>query len=356
MSRALALGLVLVASTLAGCASPTGEPLDSDGDRLPDEVEVSPRSISVLRPDGETTLEVTSDPKLADTDGDGLSDRDEFLLGTDPRSLDTDGDGLLDGRSITAQPGTDLHARLVAAGIHTARDDPTTFLGEASICEGGDGLNPTQHNSDRPLVDGLGDGEEAAGGWNVTVRGVTTFVQSSPCVPDTDSDGLADDLEKAAGTDPTKRDTDGDSTPDRIDADPLANLGLRLTLDRVTQKTPRNPLGDDVRFIIQSGQDSRTFTAKVGASTDVRITFASDSDDATAEPGRLPTQVTITALYDVAGNPQPMRIAGSGHILSLTYDLMTGEWSTQAGAKGRSTGTSEGEDATVAFSLATTRS
>jgi len=39
---------------------------------------------------------VTSDPDVADTDGDGLSDAQEMNLGFDPRNVDTDGDQLSD--------------------------------------------------------------------------------------------------------------------------------------------------------------------------------------------------------------------------------------------------------------------
>lgn len=44
-----------------------------------------------------------TDPKLADTDGDGLLDGEEALeLGTDPTSADTDEDGWEDGEELTA--------------------------------------------------------------------------------------------------------------------------------------------------------------------------------------------------------------------------------------------------------------
>ncbi len=44
--------------------------------------------------------EVTCDPDLADTDGDGLSDYQEFMNKTDPELADTDGDGLSDSEEL----------------------------------------------------------------------------------------------------------------------------------------------------------------------------------------------------------------------------------------------------------------
>ena len=44
--------------------------------------------------------QVTSDPVLADTDGDGLDDYTEYLAGSDPRAMDTDGDGLTDAEEL----------------------------------------------------------------------------------------------------------------------------------------------------------------------------------------------------------------------------------------------------------------
>ncbi|MHC4411220.1 MAG: hypothetical protein ACYS0F_19715, partial [Planctomycetota bacterium] len=77
---------------------------DRDGDGLSDEIEETPRTILIDSSgfgfDEETKpLEarvVTSDPRMRDTDGDGLEDHEEWLIRTDPRSVDTDGDGLSD--------------------------------------------------------------------------------------------------------------------------------------------------------------------------------------------------------------------------------------------------------------------
>jgi hypothetical protein len=60
--------------------NPPGTP-DTDGDGLPDPAE----------------LVLGTDPTQADTDGDGLEDRQELELGLDPLLADTNGDGLPDG-------------------------------------------------------------------------------------------------------------------------------------------------------------------------------------------------------------------------------------------------------------------
>lgn len=41
-----------------------------------------------------------TDPKVTDSDGDGLTDGEEITAGTDPRLADSDGDGALDGEEI----------------------------------------------------------------------------------------------------------------------------------------------------------------------------------------------------------------------------------------------------------------
>ena len=50
--------------------------------------------------DREEVEETGTDPTHADTDGDGLSDGDEIDAGTDPHEADTDGDGFSDGDEI----------------------------------------------------------------------------------------------------------------------------------------------------------------------------------------------------------------------------------------------------------------
>lgn len=163
--------------------------LDSDEDGLPDLYEV----------DGWTTsggsLYVT-DPKKADTDGDGLSDSEEAgeLLSSqqekavyagvsDPTRVDSDDDGLNDYAEVH--------------GWSTTREE-TYFT---------DPMNP---DSDR---DTLFDGDEA--GSLVEGSDEDLYVGfSNPELKDTDEDGLSDAAEADSSTDPYAADTDGDGLDD----------------------------------------------------------------------------------------------------------------------------------------------
>ena len=70
---------------------------DMDGDGLTDNDEQRGWVVTIKLANGDTIRrEVTGDPSLLDTDGDGLSDALEKNIGTDPRQVDTDGDQLTD--------------------------------------------------------------------------------------------------------------------------------------------------------------------------------------------------------------------------------------------------------------------
>lgn len=158
--------IIGLATFPAGCASPEElaedpqEELDTDGDGVPDVVELqigtdpmNPDTDGDGLTDGQELYEYNTDPLVADTDGDGLSDGDEVLVyGTDPLNPDTDGDGLSDGDEI-------LHYR----------------------------TNPLDPDTDG---DGLTDYEE------IYVYG------TDPNNPDTDGDGFTDGQEIEMGTDP----------------------------------------------------------------------------------------------------------------------------------------------------------
>jgi Bacterial TSP3 repeat len=106
-------------------------------------------------PASATTIPTNTEPVAPaefDSDGDGLSDEDEIVIGSDPNNPDTDGDGLSDYEEASGAFNSD----------------------------------PTLADTDS---DGLSDGEEADLGTDAGAR-------------DTDGDGLDDGDEVIGGTDP----------------------------------------------------------------------------------------------------------------------------------------------------------
>ncbi len=126
---------------------------DADGDGLSDRFELDQRAAGA-----------GYSPLLRDTDGDGLTDKQEAEIGTDPAAADTDNDGLPDGVEVR-----------------------------------------------HPVYDANGNLTKTwAGGWQVTLNTTparTVWVSSDPFHADSDQDGVSDQAEKelAANADPALR-------------------------------------------------------------------------------------------------------------------------------------------------------
>jgi hypothetical protein len=133
-----------------------------------------------------------------DSDGDGLPDWFEILIGTDPFNPDTDGDGLPDGYEVLVTGTDPLRFDTFGDGISDGdRDldgDELTNYEEFLL-----GTCPLTADTDG---DGLSDYEE------VHIYG------TDPLNPDTDGDGLSDYLELVFGLDPLNPDTFGDGILD----------------------------------------------------------------------------------------------------------------------------------------------
>jgi hypothetical protein len=166
--------------------------LDDDGDGLVNFVEddgwdVTKYAVSTtgLVRGTATTYHVTSSKTKRDTDGDGLTDKEEKVLGTDPGLADTDGDGVNDIAEVTLT------------------NNPNGTRTVALL------YNPTDADTDN---DKRSDGAELTTPITVSVFGQTPYtVLSDPTKADMDLDQLVDGDELTAGTDPTKFDTDGDN-------------------------------------------------------------------------------------------------------------------------------------------------
>jgi len=122
--------------------------VDTDKDGVTDHVEQRGWQVTIKLANGGTrSWWVTSDPRVADTDGDDLGDAVELQLGSDPRNADTDGDQLTDFQEYN-EIFSD-HASQDSDG--DGLDDGTEFLGLFT--------SPVHADTDG---DGIPDGDEVA--------------------------------------------------------------------------------------------------------------------------------------------------------------------------------------------------
>jgi hypothetical protein len=181
---------------------------DTDGDGLSDaEESIVGWTVTVYPLSGPPIVRhVTSNKYVADTDLDGLPDLLERQIGSDPTRADTDGDGISDYDEFNRfEEFVGLQLRFpgfVLDGRNSARY----------------GTNPNRVDTDGDTLD---DRFEAEVGWRVFAFGDAQprVVKSDPLFPDSDLDGLRDDMEFLLKTDPHDADTDGD---ERLDGDDIA--------------------------------------------------------------------------------------------------------------------------------------
>ncbi|MEX3504405.1 Rib/alpha-like domain-containing protein [Corynebacterium sp. LK2510] len=271
-----------------------GNPVYQDGG-----IVLIPVLATTTRPDGSTYTSSANAPFdfAKDTDGDGLTDREEAELGTDPTNPDTDGDGINDGDEVNG-------------GAHNPFDndgdgkgDPTDPLNPDTDGDGvkdGDEINTivdengktvedpnatdakTDPNKADTDGDGINDGDEVSGSKNpfdndedgkgdptdplnpdtdgdgvkdgdeintiVDENGKTvedpnaTDPKTDPNTADSDGDGLSDAEEAELGTDPNKADTDGDGIND---GDEVSGSKNPFDNDEDGKGDPTDPLNPD---------------------------------------------------------------------------------------------------------------
>lgn len=232
--------LLVVSGCLVGQRSTAP---DADGDGLPDDVEMRGWNVTVVKtvfpcfaterpePIIETRF-VRSNELQIDTDGDGVTDFDEYFFRGDPGAIDTDGDGLLDGVEWEL------------------RSDESLFA------PGRLALN--QADSDE---DCLTDGEEIAG---FDIPGIGHRV-TDPTAADSDQDGFPDAWEiQESHSDPLNPDTDGDGSVDRHDVDPLHDVGMRIQFTALTAKDLPSNSGRVELFWTVPANDSNEVSGSSG--------------------------------------------------------------------------------------------
>jgi YD repeat-containing protein len=207
-------------------------------------------STAFLTP-GNSLSVVGASAASVDSDGDGLSDLQEIMIGTDPFNPDTDGDGFSDGVEVATGSDpldplcTPLNCRVsgevesVTTSLvnfivtSSAPNEADTFLfsvlntGGAiaprleadgvtfSVCNGTTGCPGFTHSitqvvpsPGRPPQFGKQPGSNGQTGPETPAAGAAL---------DSDGDGLTDEEELRLGTDPFNPDTDGDGFPDGLE-------------------------------------------------------------------------------------------------------------------------------------------
>jgi hypothetical protein len=195
--------------------------------------------------DMEVGWKPATDPLQKDTDGDGLSDWAELMVGSDPTKADTDGDGWRDGYEVCKGTDPTKAASIPSDADELSGADLENMREYMQTTSGTD----TDH-------DGLSDEFERS-------------IDTNPRVPDTDNDGLGDMVEWLRGTNP--------KSPGRID--PQSNYDLNrietgkpLPLEERKDHPQWGPLGPK-----RSGK-----RADAGDGTDSDGDRAVATDDATS--------------------------------------------------------------------------
>ena len=217
----------------------------------------------------------------ADPDGDGLTNRDEKKLGTKYNVADTDGDGLNDGEEFLETKSNPLEMDTDGDGLNDGAEAKTHKTDPTKADTDGDGLDDKAevmtHNTDATKADTDGDG--------LNDKDELMSHKTNPTKADTDGDGLSDGAEvntHKTDTMATDSDKDGLSDGDEVNkykSNPLAmdtDNGSVNDGDEVRRGTNPTNKDDDVILEVTEVGGKITLEGIVFASGKAAITAESE--------------------------------------------------------------------------------
>ena len=185
---------------------------DTDGDGLTDLAEVGEYLDHPLDSDADGTIDALDTEDNLDQDNDGIPNKLEALLNTNPNKADTDGDGIDDltevGPDLTSPLDSDLDGIIDA--LDTSNDADSDNDGLTDQQELTLKSNPESVDSDG---DGINDyleiGSDINDPLDTDADGILNLND-----PDDDNDQLNTRYESRIGTNPLRQDSDGDTLSD----------------------------------------------------------------------------------------------------------------------------------------------
>ena len=262
-----------------------------------------------------------------DSDGDGLPDIYENMIGTDLNNPDTDGDGLTDYQEVYVTGTDPTKYDSVTDGVSDADADPDED-GLTNAQEIELGTDPQNDDTDG---DGLKGGEEV------------NDYHTDPLNPDTDKDGVNDGDEIVLGLDPLKPDTDDNGVLDcdeyfeqtvdqsRFDSDLFEDNLAVPSLLTVSAKGNVNSNIDISEYTGHLKGEERVYVGKVIEITKSEINSGNLSytlsEDYTVKNYELAGELTngLLICYNDGENTTP---------LATTYDEETRTLSADISAEG----------------------
>ncbi|MFI3224979.1 Rib/alpha-like domain-containing protein, partial [Streptococcus suis] len=221
-------------------------------------------TVTVTYPDNSTDTIKPKDAvtQFVDTDGDGISDRQETENGTDPSKVDSDNDGFSDKEEV--ERGTDPTKADSKPASSETDTDGDGISNEDEVARGTD---PNKSDTDG---DGFSDQEEITAGSN------PTKADSTPANVDKDGDGFTDTEEAAAGTDANNP----ASTPAGQDSADRLNPGLTEPVEVKNPDKLTDAEKESVKKAVEDSNDLPEGTeVSVSDNGTVTVTYPDKSTD-----------------------------------------------------------------------------